>query len=370
MSRAEMIELAGRLIEVPSVSGEQAANKRALDICAEYLGESVHYKDFEKNGYVSRLWGDPETLMNPRLLLLGHVDVVDVEGNMSLFSPRIENGRLYGRGSGDMKGHDAAMIESFRDRALNEGVHGIGLLLTTDEEIGGFNGAKHVVECGLRADVVFVPDGPFNFDIVKSQKAPHHFVVQAKGPGGHASMAFEIENPVNAIINFYNEVRQTYATATTENPWASTFEMTVIGTDNKSKNRIPDAVTAAFSWRWPLEQIDFQAGRADILRICEKYGCEVLLEEGGGQGCITDPSASYVKEWKQIIEAEIGYGVGFINTHGATDSRYFYNVSEGGSQNILLTSAVTGDHHSEKEWIDINSLAQLSNAISKYMQIR
>ncbi len=46
----------------------------------------------------------------PSLMLCGHLDTVGVEGMADPFNPRVENGRLYGRGSQDMKGGVAAMI--------------------------------------------------------------------------------------------------------------------------------------------------------------------------------------------------------------------------------------------------------------------
>lgn len=46
----------------------------------------------------------------PSMMFCGHIDTVGVEGMPDPFSPRIDNGRLYGRGSQDMKGGVAAMI--------------------------------------------------------------------------------------------------------------------------------------------------------------------------------------------------------------------------------------------------------------------
>src|SRR5262249_53455425 len=46
----------------------------------------------------------------PSLMFCGHLDTVGVEGMVDPFVPRIENGRLYGRGAQDMKSGIAAMI--------------------------------------------------------------------------------------------------------------------------------------------------------------------------------------------------------------------------------------------------------------------
>src|SRR5262245_14540851 len=46
----------------------------------------------------------------PAVMLCGHLDTVGVEGMADAFVPRLENGRLYGRGAQDMKGGIAAMV--------------------------------------------------------------------------------------------------------------------------------------------------------------------------------------------------------------------------------------------------------------------
>jgi acetylornithine deacetylase len=46
----------------------------------------------------------------PTLMLCGHLDTVGVEGMVDPFVPRVEHGRVYGRGAQDMKGGVAAMI--------------------------------------------------------------------------------------------------------------------------------------------------------------------------------------------------------------------------------------------------------------------
>lgn len=68
-----------------------------------------------------------------RLIFYGHLDVVPAEG-WDAFNPREENGRLYGRGTADMKGSIAAFMQAMqrlKGRNLN---FDISIMLTTDEE--------------------------------------------------------------------------------------------------------------------------------------------------------------------------------------------------------------------------------------------
>jgi succinyl-diaminopimelate desuccinylase len=69
----------------------------------------------------------------PRLILYGHIDVVPAEG-WDAFKPRVEDGKVYGRGAADMKGSIVALLEamqSLKGKPLN---FDISVIVTTDEE--------------------------------------------------------------------------------------------------------------------------------------------------------------------------------------------------------------------------------------------
>lgn len=367
----QILNLTSELIEIPSVTGDEIECKRVIDVIDRYLGEQVFSKSFKHNGVLSKLWGsNKDGILTPKILLCGHVDVVDANNNPELFIPKIQNQKLIGRGAGDMKGSVAAMAWAYK-RFIERGDKSktIGLLLTSDEEAGGRNGAKYVIEQGLKPEMVFIPDGSSNFQIVESQKTPFHFFVSATGEGGHASLAFRLDNPINRIVAFYFAARKLFSLASVDDNWKSTFEMTIINTPNQSKNKIPEKVTAAFSWRWPLEQMAFKDGKLKIDRLCKKYGITISESDGIGEGCLTDRNEDFVTKWKSTLETALGHKIGFVNMHGATDARHFYNNPQYGTRKVLVTSAITGGHHEVNEWIDIKSLNILAKAVFDYLKI-
>jgi len=388
--RDQIVNLTKSLVEIPSVTGVYDEAVRALKFVDGYLTQenliSQTYEHVNKKGQtiVSQLWGDKNTFLTPKLLLSGHLDVLSA--SQKQFVPEESDGKLYGRGAGDMKGHVASMLLAYKKWLSDNGSpRGVGLLLTSDEEEGSFDGARYVIEqAKLRPNTVFIPDGEFSFDIVDSQKAPHHFHVRARSEtkGGHVSLAFKKDNPVNKILTVYNEMRKKYSIATTTDEWKSTFEMTVIKTGNgdnengrpeveNAANGIPEWADAWFGWRWPLEiEIDnkkatYDTGLADLQKISKKYGVSVLEDDHGfGEGCYTNPNSKFVQTWKGIIQPIIGHEVGFKHMHGSTDGRHFYKY---GSQ-VLVTSGITEGAHSSNEWVDIDSLVKLSEAIYRYQK--
>ena len=97
------------------------------------------------------------------LILNGHIDVVPT-GPLDLwtnppFAPRVENGWLYGRGSGDMKAGLIAGLAAFDalDRLGYRPAADVYLQSVVEEECTG-NGALACLQRGYRADAAIIPE--------------------------------------------------------------------------------------------------------------------------------------------------------------------------------------------------------------------
>src|SRR5262249_42847254 len=132
-----LVTLTERLVAFPTVAHEDAA----LRACVAWVREHVETR---VPGLQTRLvvsGGKPALLFtrgerSPRILLAGHLDVVAADPGA--FSMRRGGGWLLGRGVADMKGPVAALLDLFETESRS----GLGLLLTTDEENGGKDGAR------------------------------------------------------------------------------------------------------------------------------------------------------------------------------------------------------------------------------------
>jgi acetylornithine deacetylase/succinyl-diaminopimelate desuccinylase-like protein len=116
----DAVELTQRLVRIPGVSGREGEVADAVEAAMNELGFREVLRD--PYGAVVGLVG-PEGAPT-KLLFDGHMDVVPVIGTWSVdpFGGEIRGGRLWGRGSTDMKGGLAAAIcgvaEAARDGAL------------------------------------------------------------------------------------------------------------------------------------------------------------------------------------------------------------------------------------------------------------
>lgn len=69
----------------------------------------------------------------PRLILYGHIDVVPAEG-WDAFKPKVENGKVYGRGAADMKGSIVALLKAMQSLKGKPLDFDVSVMITTDEE--------------------------------------------------------------------------------------------------------------------------------------------------------------------------------------------------------------------------------------------
>ena len=103
------------------------------------------------------------------LVIYAHLDVVPAEGNWDSdpFQVVQKNGRAYGRGVSDCKGSIAALIAALK-ALLESGKpkYNLSVLLTTDEEVGGYSGLCYLTDLGqVKGDLMLCMDG-FSDDVV------------------------------------------------------------------------------------------------------------------------------------------------------------------------------------------------------------
>jgi acetylornithine deacetylase/succinyl-diaminopimelate desuccinylase-like protein len=117
-----------------------------------------------------------------------HQDTVPVDGmTIPPFTPRVEGGRLHGRGACDVKGSMAAMLTAL-DRLCRErppGAASVILACTVDEEFT-HTGSSHLAGHALGADLGIVAE-PTRLDLVTSHKGATRWKIRTKGVACHSS---------------------------------------------------------------------------------------------------------------------------------------------------------------------------------------
>lgn len=118
------------------------------------------------------------------LVLNAHTDTVGVVGMASPFTPRLDGGRLYGRGAQDMKGSLAACMLVTAEVA-RRGLSGdVILTAVSDEEVGSVG--TQAVASSLRADAAVVTE-PTDMRIAVAHRGFVHLEIETIGRAAHGS---------------------------------------------------------------------------------------------------------------------------------------------------------------------------------------
>lgn len=159
---SEIVDLAQRLIRIPSISGGASERldeiARAAHFIRDYLeGTGVAVRTFDGSKYPALLAYFPDHLAAP-VMLCGHFDVVEPQDEAQ-FEPRVEGDYLWGRGSADMKTVVATYLVWMKDCMVRPGPKPpINLLLVGNEEVGEGEpiGTPHVLKA-LQTERNYIP---------------------------------------------------------------------------------------------------------------------------------------------------------------------------------------------------------------------
>jgi acetylornithine deacetylase/succinyl-diaminopimelate desuccinylase-like protein len=131
------------------------------------------------------------------VLFEAHQDTVPVDAMIvEPFGAKIDGGKMYGRGSCDVKAGGAVMLTAFA-RLVKEKPAGsakVTLAFTVDEE-HTFFGVQELMKSGVRADYAIVAE-PTLLNIVNAHKGVVRWVLETTGTACHSSRP---ENGVNAV---------------------------------------------------------------------------------------------------------------------------------------------------------------------------
>lgn len=227
-SHDELLELTSTLVRMPSLLGEEAAAQDFMEGLFRGMGLTVDrfaVRDDELRqlpGYSPAVgsWDrhdnvigihKPHTQSGHSLILNGHIDVVPV-GAEALwtnppFQPMERDGRLYGRGSGDMKAGIAAYVTAFRalSRLGLQAAAPIFLQSVVEEECTG-NGALACIHHGYRADAAIIPE-PFNETVMSAQVGVMWLRVEVFGKPAHVLNAREGISAIEAAFAFWEGLK-------------------------------------------------------------------------------------------------------------------------------------------------------------------
>lgn len=215
--KPRVLEILKRLMAFETVSSE--SNMALIDYVRDLLLtkgiESLIVKD--ESGKKANLFASTGPKDQPGVLLSGHTDVVPAAGQawtFPAFAATVQDGRIYGRGSCDMKGFIALAIDAMLDaaehsltRPLNRPLQ---LALSHDEEIGcvGVRRLLDVLHLAPVRPFLCVIGEPTNMQFVLGHKGKGSYRTYCRGQEAHSSLAPRSVNAIHVACDFIASLRE------------------------------------------------------------------------------------------------------------------------------------------------------------------
>ncbi len=353
-----ILELAEKLVRIRSVSRDKRALCEAIDLCLDYLDKTdTKVKVYNVNGKMSMVATLRDTV-NPKVFFIGHVDVVD-PFDVSCFEPRRENGNLYGTGTLDMKGMVAVLLNLMRDYSIKENKPDIGLILSSDEEIGGKDGVDFLVNSkGYRCGLAIAGE-PTGLRITTREKGVLWLELECRGRSAHGSTPFLGDNPIYKLARGIEELVGEFNIATDSEFWQTSFSVGYLHSGSQDiPNRIPREATAVIDARYTTPE-----DKKRLLDAIKKRGIEikrVILDTGGP--AITEPKGELIDKLYQAVQDVIGKAE-------YSDARFFSDAGFFARAGIpaVCFGPVGKGLHSNKEYVSIESLRKARDTIYRFV---
>lgn len=191
-------ELTRKLIDIPSVSGDELAVGLFLKEFLEGLGYFVELHEVARDRFNVLA----TTAAPSRVVLSTHMDTVPP----FIQSSEVDQ-KIYGRGACDAKGIIAAQIYA-AERLRGAGIQEVGLLFTVDEEQGSL-GAQiaNLKNPGVRPD--YLIDGePTDNRLASDTKGSLRLKVRTRGRAAHSAYAEQGESAIEKLLDVLEAIRK------------------------------------------------------------------------------------------------------------------------------------------------------------------
>ena len=353
-----VVSLARELVAIPSVSRD--SNRDIADRCEREL--TARGFDCERIVYVDAAGEEKVSVAAVRdgsgdgLAYFGHSDVVPADnwnGPGSPFSPTIQQERLYGRGSCDMKGSVAAFLTAAE--ATTSGP--VWVALTSDEETG-FGGARAVAKQSaiyrdlLARQPAAIIGEPTERRVLNGHKGGVVWTLVAEGTQGHSSFGTDASATLR-LLPVLDVVREIVAELQTDDayhddrftPPGTTPNLRL--TDSSPALNVTSAEATARLFVRLMPDVDVTTLSERLRKAAESHGVE-FRSSPVWPAFYRDPQSPFVQRMCELTgsqPATAAYG---------TDAAVFRNVE----RTIVCGPGSIEQAHTTDEFIELSELEQ------------
>lgn len=226
---SRMLDDLARLVssESPSTSPDALARCGEVvgDVSADTIGTRPDVLEAEGHRHLRWSFG------TPRVLLLGHYDTVWPVGTTERWPFTVADGRATGPGAFDMK---AGVVQGFHALSLLDDLDGVGILLTSDEELGSPT-SRHLIErTAADVEAVLVLEPSADGAVKVARKGVSLYEVEVEGRAAHAGL-----DPASGINALTELAHQVLAVGRLANPPEGTTVTPTVARAGTTTNTVP-----------------------------------------------------------------------------------------------------------------------------------
>ncbi len=355
-------ELTRRLVEIPSVSSQSNLPvSRVVESMLAHLGCEIEFQEFldpsgvPKANVIGKLGSG-----SGGLAYFAHTDVVPADSwsirEHGPFEPTVRDGRLFGRGSCDMKGSIGsflAALDRLQKRPMNQPIY---VVCTADEEVG-FHGARFVVEhSSLYREMVAgqsraLIGEPTEMNVVHAHKGIFGFRAVSHGRAAHSSSREGI-NANLEMIPFLVEMKSIYDETLNDARWLNddfdppwiSWNIGINDLNTAVNITAPRTVCTVYFRPMPGQNGEELVSRARL--AAERSGLE-FHQECSGEPLCGDPNSDFVRETLKLAGGSRSRTVCY-----GTDGVMFTELK----QILVMGPGSILQAHTDDEWISLDQL--------------
>lgn len=362
------------LISIPSVNpafvprnDPQAGEERVADFLAATAtraGLEVEFRNvFSHRANVLIRLG-PAKKIRKRIYLAPHLDTVGVASE-SQFTPRMKQGRIFGRGACDTKGSVAAMLSALLQLARNKNRprHTEIIFAGLVDEENAQSGSRAMVASRARGDLAIVGE-PTRLQVVTAHKGDLWLQFETRGKSAHGSRPDLGSNAVHAMARVVEFLETTYARSLRRrrHPLLGSPTVSVGSIRGGTQPNIVPAQCLISVDRRTIPGETEKKVRAEIKSLLREEGLKAALSSAKTAPCLpmeTDPDRPLIRSFLRIVGQEKAVGVD-----------YFCDASilaAGGIPSVVFGPGDIAQAHTSDEWISVKSLESATDILHRFL---
>ncbi|WP_432560255.1 acetylornithine deacetylase [Granulicoccus sp. GXG6511] len=311
------------------------------------------------------------------VVLSGHTDVVPVDGqkwDSDPFAPEVRDGRLYGRGTCDMKGFIGVAVALLPDMLAAELSEPIHLALSYDEEIGCIGGdqiVKDIANLGLNPRAAIIGE-PSSMRVITGHKSVNLARVTFHGKAAHSSLTSAGVNAVEYAAKFISYVRIRAEEWKAEGPFDESYELPYSTTGSNmvsggiASNTVPELCVVHSEFR-TIGAVNAHVTMAEYEAYARDLEAQMQAEDESASVDFEVLAAVPGLDTPRDAEAiSLGRELGGL----PSDDKVTYGTEAGqfagaGMEAIVCGPGDIAQAHAANEWIDLDQLVACEQFISK-----